>query len=113
LQACVRLKLLEILRPGPLSSAALAQALDLPMDSTERLLGAAAALDLVSRAGPQRWALGPQGAALLGNPGLADMIAHHRGLYADLAQEVDLPRWWPGRTGGLLALRNVGGARRD
>jgi demethylspheroidene O-methyltransferase len=101
LSTCVRLKLFEILRHGPQTSAALAETLRLPMDSVERLLGAAEALALVDRAGAHRYALGAQGAALLGNPGLVDMIEHHQHLYADLADGVGLLRQGGGQ--GALA----------
>ena len=90
LVACVRLKLFEILADGPKTTAALADVLGLPLDTSERLLGAAAALRLVDRLEPGRYALGPQGAALLGNAGLTEMIAHHDHLYADLADSVGL-----------------------
>ncbi len=90
LVACVRLNLFELLAGGPKTTAALAEALSLPDDATERLLSAATALGLVDRIGPARYALGPQGAALLGNAGLTQMIAHHDHLYADLADSVGL-----------------------
>jgi demethylspheroidene O-methyltransferase len=103
LAACVRLKLLELLAEGPKSAPAVAGALGLPLAATERLLAAAAALRLVDRLGPERYALGSQGAALLGNAGLSDMIAHHDRLYADLADSVsllkrgqgELAAYWP------------------
>jgi demethylspheroidene O-methyltransferase len=89
LDACVRLDVFAKLRPGPLDVEALAVAVDLPVDSARRLLNAAAALDLVEKLG-DRFALGAQGAALLGNPGLADMIRHHAALYADMQDPVAL-----------------------
>lgn len=92
LAACVELRLFDILRPGPQTAAALAQTLRLPLDSTRRLLGAAKALALVDEAGEDRYALGPQGAALLGNAGLMKLIEHHRHFYADLQDCVDLLR---------------------
>jgi demethylspheroidene O-methyltransferase len=101
LDACLRLSLLDILAEGPKSITDLAQRLALPSDSADRLLGAAAALDLVEPLGRSRYALGAQGAALRGNPGLAQMIAHHDRLYADLAHAVDLLRRPEG--GGELA----------
>ena len=100
LATCVELGLLELLREGPLATDAVAGALDLPVEATDRLLGAAAALRLVDRTGPARFALGPQGAALLGNAGLTDMIAHHRHLYADLADGPALLRRGRGSLAG-------------
>jgi len=105
LATCVRLRLFEHLRGGPRTTVALAQTLDLPLVATERLMGAAGALGLVERAGLDRYALGAQGAALIGNAGLLEMIEHHRHLYADLADGVgllrrgggqgDLAAYWP------------------
>jgi demethylspheroidene O-methyltransferase len=92
LSTCVQLRLFEILRHGPQTSASLAETLGLPVDSLERLLGAAEALALIDRAGTRRYALGAHGAALLGNPGLVEMIDHHRHFYADLADGVGLLR---------------------
>lgn len=105
LATCVRLRLFEELRDGPLTTDVLAAKFCLREEALERLLGAAEALKLVERAGPRRYALGADGAALLGNAGLTDMIAHHRHLYADLADGVgllrrdggqgDLAAYWP------------------
>ncbi|MBX9745308.1 MAG: methyltransferase domain-containing protein, partial [Hyphomonadaceae bacterium] len=63
----------------------------IPPQAMARLLAAAAALDLVEPVG-EKFALGAQGAALLGNAGLADMIRHHDKLYADLLDPVALLR---------------------
>jgi demethylspheroidene O-methyltransferase len=91
LYACIRLDVLKTLQTGPLDAGALAAAADLPAPAMARLLQAAAALGLVEPVGA-RFALGPQGAALLGNAGLADMILHHERLYADLSDPVALLR---------------------
>ncbi len=99
LAACVRLRLFERLDGAPASPAALAAALELPEPGVRRLLGAAHALGLVEPAGRGEWTLGAQGAALLGNPGLLDMIAHHGRLYNDLGDSVGLLR----RGAGALA----------
>ena len=88
--ACVQLNLFERLAEGPKTHDALASELDLSPTATERLLVAATALRLVDRVGSDRYGLGPHGAALLGNSGLAEMIAHHTHLYADLADPVAL-----------------------
>jgi demethylspheroidene O-methyltransferase len=90
LATCVQLRLFEMLRDQPLTTADLATRLGLSQDSLARLLGAAEALRLVERAGVDRYALGVQGAALLGNAGLLEMIEHHRHFYADLADGVGL-----------------------
>lgn len=100
LAACVATGLLDLLAAGPLSADAIAERIDLPLEGTLRLLRAAAALDLVERVGA-RWALGGGGAALRGNGGIVEMVAHHRLLYADLADPVALLR--RGGGGGALA----------
>jgi demethylspheroidene O-methyltransferase len=92
LLACIRLNLFEILSEGPLDAAALSVRLSLPVEACERLLRAAAALGLVSRRSRGRFGLGPLGAVLVGNRGLAGLIEHHSLLYADLADPVALLR---------------------
>lgn len=92
LVACVKLKLPNLLADGPRTTVQLAAAMDLPLPSTARLLAAAASLKIIEEAGLDRYALGMQGAALLGNGGLADMIQHHALLYADMADPVALLR---------------------
>lgn len=100
LAAVVELRLCERLAAGPQDEAALATHCDLPPDSMRRLLRAAASLGLVEPLG-RDWALGPRGAALLGNPGVVAMVVHHGALYADLADPVALLR--RGGGGGALA----------
>jgi demethylspheroidene O-methyltransferase len=100
LWACVRIGLFEALAAGPRSAAAIAQLADLPIAGAERLLAAAASLGLVERVG-DGFALGPHGAALRGNAGLADMISHHAAFYADLADPLALLR--AERPGALAA----------
>lgn len=91
LQACVQLKLFDVLAEGPLTAAALAHRLSLPLAGMERLLLAAVSLRLVSRR-RDRFGLGPLGAAMVGNAGIAQMVLHHRMLYADLRDPVALLR---------------------
>lgn len=91
LHACVQLHLFDILAEGPQTAAALAQRLSLPLPGAERLLLAAASLRLLShRRG--RFGLGPLGAAMVGNAAIAQMVLHHRMLYADLEDPVSLLR---------------------
>lgn len=99
LVACVELRLFELLAEGPLSAGDLAERLQLPRDSADRLLGAAVALKLLQRRGPDRFGLGLLGAASLGNPGIAAMVAHGAVLYRDLADPVALLRRGRGGTG--------------
>jgi demethylspheroidene O-methyltransferase len=92
LAACVSLRLFDMLEAGPLSIPVLAGRLDLTDAATERLLKAAASLELAERLADGRYGLGHLGAALIGNPAVAAMIAHHDLLYADLADPVALLR---------------------
>ena len=95
--AAVETGLLPFLAHGPRTVAAVAAHTGLPPAGAARLLAAAAGLGLAEEvgdagdaAGGRRFALGADGAALLGNPGVAEMVAHHRFLYADLADPVAL-----------------------
>lgn len=97
--ACVETRLLPYLAGGRRTVDEVAERTGLPPAGAERLLRAAAALDLAQAVGDD-FLLGAQGAALLANPGVAEMIAHHRYLYADLADPVALLR---GGSGGALA----------
>lgn len=99
--ACVTSGLLVRLAQGPQSVADLAGTVDLDESGTERLVKAAVALKLAESAGGGRYALGVEGAALLGAPGVAAMIEHHRLLYADLADPMALLR--RGGGGGALS----------
>ena len=90
--ACIRLDLFRTLRPGPLSTEALARRVRLSPERAERLFKAAASLDLITRLPDGRWVLADLGAALIGNPSVGAMIEHHALLYADLADPVALLR---------------------
>jgi demethylspheroidene O-methyltransferase len=89
------------LAEGPAAIADIAVRADLPVEGAERVLKAGAALNLTQRLSCGRYMLGPLGAALHGNAGVAEMIQHHRHLYADLADPVGLLR--RGGGGGALA----------
>lgn len=105
LLACVQLRLFEVLHERPATIPELAKRLSLPMAATERLLRAACALRLCEQRAGQHYGLGPLGAAMIDNPGLAAMIEHHAILYADLRDPVALlrgeirqtalSRYWP------------------
>lgn len=101
LAACVTTGLLDLLGGVPIALDAIAAHIDLPRDAALRLLRAAAAIDLVQPLRGDRWTLGEAGAALQGNGGIAEMVAHHHLLYADLADPVAALRRGPG--GGALA----------
>lgn len=118
LLASVRLDLFRILADGPLAVDELAERLSLSPDVTARLLRATAALDLTQQVGEDRYALGELGAALLGNPGVAEMVEHHAVLYGDLTDplailkgekdQTALSRFW-GYGHGDAAGAEVGG----
>ncbi len=101
LAACLRLNLFEMLRGGALPATTIARRTGLSPDVTVRLLDAAAALQLVAPTVDGRHALGPLGAALLDNPGIAAMVEHHAILYDDLRDPVAMLR--NGRGDGLSA----------
>ncbi|MEN9419508.1 MAG: hypothetical protein RI988_3128 [Pseudomonadota bacterium] len=92
LLACVRVRAFEVLAEGTQPLEALARRFGLPNGAAERLLDAAAALDLVERRGIGHYGLGPLGAPLVDNEALTAMIEHHAVLYADLADPVALLR---------------------
>jgi demethylspheroidene O-methyltransferase len=102
--ACVRLDLFALLAKGPLGLEDLASRLRLSTDATDRLMRAAASLQLVESRSGQRWGLGMQGAVLAGNTAVTALIEHHATLYADLRDPVallrgetdpHLARYWP------------------
>ncbi|WP_120077886.1 methyltransferase [Aurantiacibacter odishensis] len=92
LLASVESGLLELLREGPFDFEAIASRTQLSASATERLVRAAAALDLAEEVQPGWWTLGQQGAALSSNAGAQAMIRHHKLLYADLADPLGLLR---------------------
>jgi demethylspheroidene O-methyltransferase len=103
LAASVRVDLFEILAGGALETSVIADRISLPPDGAERLLKAAAALDLVEPRGGGCYALGPLGAAMVGNEGVKAMILHHDILYGDLRDPLallagrsrgELQRYW-------------------
>lgn len=101
LTAAVDLGIIARLAQAPASTDALAQLADLPLPAMQRLLAAAAAIDLVESLGEDRWTLGQRGAALASNKGALAMIEHHKLFYDDLADPVAMLR--RGRGGGKLA----------
>ncbi len=112
LAACIELDLFERLAAGPVSAEPLAVLCDMPPQPMQMLLDAAVSLRLLAKAGA-KYRLGPLGAALRGNPGVAAMVSHHRMFYADVSNpvallrghtETQLSRFWPYRgTGGASA----------
>ena len=104
LSACVRLDLFERLARGPRDVASLAPELGLTPDAARRLFRAAASLKLLVSLPGERFGIGELGAAMLGNPSIADFVRHHELLYDDLKDPVallrgetatSLSRFWP------------------
>lgn len=83
--------LVVALRERPLRLAEAAAVAALPIEATATLLKAGLPLRLTERVG-DHWLLGTRGAALSTSPGVAEMIAHHRLLYADLADPLAMLR---------------------
>lgn len=92
LHACVELRAFEMLAAGPLPLAACAARLGLAPDPAARLVRAAVALKLLAWEGEGVVALGPHGAAVLGNPALGAMILHNAAFARDLQDPVALLR---------------------
>ncbi len=101
LTAAVDLGIIAALHDRPESTAGLADRAGIGLAAMQRLLAAAAAIDLVEPLPGDRWTLGQRGAALANNRGALAMIEHHKLFYADLADPVGLLR--RGRGGGQLA----------
>ncbi len=101
LTACVDLGIIAALARAPATTAALAALSALELAAMQRLLAAAASIDLVESLPGDRWTLGQRGAALCNNRGALAMIEHHKLFYADLADPVAMLRG--GRGGGQLA----------
>ena len=104
LLACVELKLFDVLAEGPQTAEALAARLALPPAAMQRLLAAAASLQLVEPRSHGRYGLGALGAPMVGNAAITAMVEHHGALYADLsdplallrghARTAELSRYW-------------------
>jgi len=99
LQACVELRLFDVLADGPQTPDALAARFGIPLDRMRRLLLAAASLKLLTPRRRGRFGLGPLGAAMVGNAAVSAMVLHHRELYADLRDPVALLRGETSATG--------------
>ena len=100
LLACVRLRAFDMLALGPQPLAALATAWRLPEPAAARLLDAAVALRLLEHRGAAGYGLGPLGAPMVGNAGLAAMVEHHAALYHDLHDPLALLRGGASGQGG-------------
>lgn len=104
LLACTELGVLHTLRNGPRTARALAARHGLPEDRMRSLCQAACSIGLMVLLKDETYRLGRLGAAVLGVPGLEDMIRHHKVFYRDLSDPVallkgdsdtELSRFWP------------------
>ncbi len=104
LAALVELDLFTALRDMPARSGQLSARCGIAPDRMEMLLQAGAALGLMERLADGRFQTSRKGAALLGVPGLPQMIRHHAVFYRDMADplallrgegETELARFWP------------------
>ncbi|MEM6594313.1 MAG: methyltransferase [Pseudomonadota bacterium] len=111
LMALVKLNVLQALLERPQNTRALAHRSAVPEPRMAVLLKAAAALSLVTQKRSAEWSLTQRGAALLGVPGLTEMIAHHNVLYRDLedpvaffrgTKDTELATFWPYVFGGAM-----------
>lgn len=98
LLAAIRLELFDKLAEGPQTAARLSDRMGLPEEGGRQLLDAAVSLGLAERRAGGRYGLGMLGAALLGNPGIAEMVGHHPLLYRDLEDPVALLKSRPDST---------------
>ncbi|MEJ6396672.1 methyltransferase [Yoonia sp. 208BN28-4] len=111
LMALVQFDIPAMLLDRPMTTDDLARKTRVPRERMTVLMRAAASLNLVKRKSGDRYALTRRGAALVGVPGLAQMIKHHDVLYRDLADPVaffrgegdtELANFWPYVFGGAM-----------
>lgn len=92
LLAAVELGLLRQLQQGAQRASTLALSCGVSAERMRTLCQAAASVDLIVRGPEDTYRLGRLGAAVLGVPGLEDMIRHHAVFYRDLSDPVALLR---------------------
>lgn len=111
LMALVKLDIPQTLMQAPASAEMLGAATGVPEARMKVLLQGGVALGLLKRNRRDRYALTQRGAALVGVPGLQEMIRHHDVLYRDLADPVaffrgetdtELAGFWPYVFGGAV-----------
>ena len=111
LMALVKFDIPTRLMSGPKKVEWLAAQCDVPLERMTILLRAGAALGLLKSRNGKKYVLTRTGAALVGVPGLPQMIQHHDVLYRDLANPVaffkgevdtELAGFWPYVFGGEI-----------
>jgi demethylspheroidene O-methyltransferase len=112
LSALVQLEIPQTLMRGPMDAQTLALRAQMPLERMQILLRAGVALGVLKSKRAGRFGLSRTGAALVGVPGLSQMIAHHDVLYRDLSDpvaffrgevETELADFWPYVFGGAMA----------
>lgn len=84
LAALVELGVLRRLLESPMTARHLALPAGIETDRMAALLQAGAALGLLKRRRDDRYALARKGAAIVGVPGLEEMIRHNHAFYSDM-----------------------------
>lgn len=92
LRSYVETGLFDLLKDGPLTHTHIASALELSEDAALTLLRAGRALKLSEEPMDDGWMLGETGAVLAEDKGAQAMVRHHRLLYQDLGNPVELLR---------------------
>lgn len=92
LRCYVESGLFELLKSGPIDHGHVARKLGLSNEAALTLLRAGRALKLSEEPMDDGWMLGEAGAVLAADKGAQAMIRHHRLLYRDLADPLDLLR---------------------
>ena len=112
LMALVQFDIPAMLMERDANAQALSLRCNVPLERMEILLRAGVALKLLKAKRGGRYGLSRTGAALVGVPGLSQMIRHHDVLYRDLADPVaffrgevdtELADFWPYVFGGEMA----------
>jgi demethylspheroidene O-methyltransferase len=104
LLAMVELNLFTYLKNGGLLVSELSQRTKIPENRIQVLCQSAVAINLLERLGSESYCLSRLGAAVIGVPGLIDMVRHHKLFYEDLVDPVSLlkneaethmSKYWP------------------
>lgn len=90
LAACTQLDLFRKLARAPMTVSELAVDSGLPVDSVERLIEAATALELVAPRSGGRIGLGALGGPILAQEAIVRMVSHNALLYTDLSDPLAL-----------------------
>ena len=90
LLAMVELNIFVYLKTGYLTVSELSNKTKIPENRIRLLCQSATAINLLERSRSGHYCLSRLGAAIVGIPGLTDMIRHHRLFYQDLSDPVGL-----------------------